>query len=300
MGYSTEPLQGVIAPIFTPFNDDLSIATDLLTAHALNLMKTGCGGLAPFSTTGEALSIKRAERISALWALREAGVDPATMIPGTGLCSYGETADLTRACLDLGCAGAIILPPFYYKGVTDQGLYDWYARVIELVGDDLRLYLYHIPQVSGVGLSVSLVRKLRQDFPDQVVGIEDSSGDWENAQALLKIDGLIVYPNSETLLLESMALGAQGCITATANFNAQAMVEMLAAHEAGNEEDAALLRKTIMGIRDATAKVGFISVPKAYMALKTGEARWATVRPPHIRASRADGLALQREIDGTR
>ena len=300
MGHLAEPLRGVVAPVFTPFNDDLSIATDLYTAHALNLMEIGCGGLAPFGTTGEALSVKRDERVNALWALREAGIDPAKMIPGTGLCSYGETADLTRACLDLGCAGAMILPPFYYKGMSDQGLYDWYAKVIELVGDDLRLYLYHIPQVSGVGLSVSLVRKLRQDFPDQVVGIKDSSGDWENTKALLNIDGLIVYPSSETLLLEGMALGAPGCITATANFNAPAMVEMLAAHEAGNEEDAALLRNTIAGVREATVKVGFIPVPKAYMARKTGDSRWANVRPPHVQASEASAQTLQKEIDAAR
>lgn len=298
MGYSAEPLRGIIAPPFTPFNDDLSIATDLYIAHALNLMEMGCGGLTPFSTTGEALSIKREERINALWALKEAGVDPAIMIPGTGQCSYGETADLTNACIDLGCAGALVLPPYYYKGASDQGLYDWYAQVIELVGDNLRLYLYHIPQVSGVGLSVPLVRKLRRDFPNQVVGIKDGSGDWENTKALLRIDGLLVYSSLETRLLEGMALGAQGCITATANFNAPAMIEMLAAHKAGNREDAALLRKTILDVREVAAQVNVISALKAYMALKTNDARWANVRPPHVRAFADAAHALQKEING--
>ncbi len=297
MGYSTQPLRGVIAPVFTPFNDDLSIATDLYTAHALSLMKTGCGALAPFAATGEAFSINRADRVNALWALKEAGIDPAKMIPGAGSCSSDETADLARACLDLGCAGVMIPPPFFYKQVQAQGLFDWYTRVIEAVGDDLRLYLHNSPQISDVHLRVPLVRKLRDTFPDQVVGIIDNSDDWDHTKALFGINGLIVYPSSETRILEGMALGAPGCITATANFNAPAMVEMLAAHKARNTEDAALLRKTISGIRDAAAQVGFISVPKAYIALKTGDPRWANVRPPLVRASDAEAREFQRKID---
>jgi len=300
MGQPTVPLQGVIAPVFTPFDDDLSIATDLFASHARTLMETGCGGLVPFGMTGEALAIKRDERVDALWALKEAGIDPARMIPGTGLCSYGETADLTRACLDLGCAGVVVLPPFCFKGVRDQGVYDWYAKVIELVGDDTRLYLCHMPQATGVDLSVQLVRRLHRDFPEQIVGIMDASDNWQNTRALLQIEDFFVYPSSETLLLESMALGALGCVTATANFNAQTMVEMLAAHEAGSQEDAALLRKTIMGIREATAQAGFIPVAKAYMALKTGDARWANMRPPHVRASDAAAYDFRKKIDAAR
>ncbi len=298
--YATEPVKGVIAPLLTPFNDDLSVATDLYVSHAFRMMDEGCAGLAPFGTTGEALSVTREECVHTLWALKEAGIDPACMIPGTGLCSYGDTAELTHACLDLGCAGALVLPPYYYKNVTDQGIYDYYARLIEVGGDDLRLYLYNIPQMSGVRLSVPLVRKLHADFPKQIVGIKDSSGDWENAKELLKINGLIVYISSETAMPKAIPLGAQGCMTATANLNAQAIVEMQAAYNAGNAHDAAVLYESVTMIRDAVAQVGFIEVPKACLAVTSGDARWANVRPPHIRASAEAGRALRAAIADAR
>ena len=109
--------RGVIVPLLTPFNDDLSIATDLYVAHAKWLFEQGCAGLAPFGTTGEALSVGIDERIAAIRTLVDAGIDPALMIPGTGLSNVADTARLSRACLDLGCAGVMTLPPFYYKKV---------------------------------------------------------------------------------------------------------------------------------------------------------------------------------------
>ena len=112
-----EPLRGVVVPILTPFNDDLSVATDLYVAHAKNLFEQGCAGLAPFGTTGEALSVGIDERIAAIRALVNGGIDPARMIAGTGLSNVADTARLSRACLDLGCAGVMTLPPFYYKAV---------------------------------------------------------------------------------------------------------------------------------------------------------------------------------------
>jgi 4-hydroxy-tetrahydrodipicolinate synthase len=120
------PLRGVIVPILTPFNDDLSVATDLYVAHAKNLFEQGCAGIAPFGTTGEALSVGIDERIAAIRALVDAGIDPARMVAGTGLSNVKDTARLSRACLDLGCAGVMTLPPFYYKGVTEEGLYRYF------------------------------------------------------------------------------------------------------------------------------------------------------------------------------
>ena len=132
-----------------------------------------------------------AERKAALEGLIKSGVDPAVLIPGTGLCNLPDTTELCRHALQLGCAGVMTLPPFYYKGMSDQGLYDYYIRLIETTNDKrLKIYLYHIPQVSGVGLSISLVARLHNEFPEVFVGIKDSSGDWENTKA--GIDGLIV------------------------------------------------------------------------------------------------------------
>ena len=295
--FSVDPLRGVIAPILTPFNDDLSIAQDLYTAHAQKMLEQGCVALAPFGTTGEALSVSIDERSNALWHLTEAGIDPKKLVPGTGLCNLKDTAAFSRACLDMGCAGVMTLPPFYYKGVPEDGLYAYYAKLIEEVGDEIRLYLYHIPQVAGVGLPISLVRKLRADFPDQVVGIKDSSGDWANTEKLLGIEGLIVYPSSESTLKVALPLGAPGCITATANLNAAAIAEFITAFDEGDTIRVAYMTEGLEAIREAVASRDFIATPKRYLAMESGDARWANVRPPFIPAPESAASALKKDID---
>ena len=222
-----EIIRGLIAPILTPFNDDLSVATSLYVAHAKQLLNQGCAGIAPFGTTGEALSVGIDERIAAIQDLIDGGIDPAQMIPGTGLSNIADTARLSRACLDLGCAGVLTLPPFYYKSVTEDGIYRHFEQLIAAIGPDARIYLYHIPPIAIVGVPPTLAARLHADFPDQVIGITDSSGDWDNTQALLNIDGMIVYPGSELPLLDALKLGAPGCITATANINACDIVRVL-------------------------------------------------------------------------
>ena len=190
---AVERIRGVIAPLLTPFNDDLSIATDLYVTHAHWLFEQGCAGIAPFGTTGEALSVGIDERIAAIRVLAESGIDPARMIPGTGLSNVADTARLSRACLDVGCAGVMTLPPFYYKAVTEDGLYRYFEQFLDAVGENARVYLYHIPQIAIVGIPPTLAARLHGAFPGQIVGIKDSSGDWENTRALLGIDELIVY-----------------------------------------------------------------------------------------------------------
>ena len=176
--------------------------------------------LAPFGTTGEALSIGSAERMAAIEGLIASGIDPKLVIPGTGLCNLPETIALSRHAMELGCAGVMTLPPFYFKGMGDDGYFDYFERLIDGVDHpELKIYLYHIPQVSGVGLSVELfVTRLRAAYPDIIVGIKDSSGDWDNTRRLLAIDGLIVYPGAELPVIDATA-GGPGCISATANLN---------------------------------------------------------------------------------
>ena len=165
-------IKGLIAPILSPFNDDLSFNQDMYNALAAELLQTGCSGLAPFGTTGEALSIGSAERMAAIEGLIASGVDPKRVIPGTGLCNLPETIALSRHAVELGCAGVMTLPPFYFKGMGDDGYFDYFERLIDGVDHpDLKIYLYHIPQVSGVGLSIELVTRLRAAYPDVIVGI---------------------------------------------------------------------------------------------------------------------------------
>ena len=146
------------------------------------------------------------ERIDAIRALIDGGIDPSILIPGTGLTDVADTARLSRACLDLGCAAVMTLPPFYYKGVSEDALYRYFDQLIGAIGDDARIFLYHIPPIAVVGIPPSLVARLHADFPEQVIGIKDSSNDWDNTLKLFDIDGLIVYPGSELPLIDALEL----------------------------------------------------------------------------------------------
>ena len=275
--------RGVVAPILTPFNDDLSIATDLYLDLANRLLEAGCAGFAPFGTTGEALSVGIDERIDAIRSLIDDGIDPSLLIPG---------ARLSRACLDLGCAAVMTLPPFYYKGVSDDGLYRYFAQLIDAIGDDARIFLYHIPPIAIVGVQPSLVARLHADFPEQVVGIKDSSNDWDNTRQLFDIDGLIVYPGSELPLIDALELGGPGCISATANVNVAEISKVVTLYDAGDMDAAREQQASIAKARLTIQDYAPIPAQKRLLAMQTGDARWANVRPPLDRLPEAKGREL--------
>ena len=291
-------IKGLISPILTPFNPDLSIATDLYIDLARKLLATGgCSGLAPFGTTGEALSVGIEERLTALDALIDAGIDPKVMIPGTGLTNFVDTARLTRHAVDRGCLGAMILPAFYFKGVSDDGIYAYYARLIEEVDHpDLKIYLYHIPQVAGVGLSPELVARLHGDFPETVVGIKDSSGDWNNTSALLEIKSLITYPGAELPVIEAIRMGAPGCISATANLNGNGIAEVIDLCHAGKWDEAEKAHEKVRAIRMMFQDYAPIPAQKALLARATGDARWNTLRPPMMAMNEDNVIALETKL----
>ncbi len=289
--------KGVIAPNLTPFNDDLSIAEDSYVSHAQHLLNNGCVGLAPFGTTGEALSVGIDERITIIRKMVDAGVDPKRLIPGTGLTNIADTARLSLACIELGCLAVMTLPPFYIKSVPDQGLVNYFVRLIEAVNHpDLRIYLYHIPQVAGVGIPVNVVKELHQQFPDIVIGIKDSSGDWENTKALLAIDSLIIYPGSELPLIDALDLGANGCISATANLNST-MIAKTINHYVDNEIDKAkALHEKVKTFRQTVQDFDVIASQKCLLAMKSGDSRWINVRPPLLSMSESDGKKLAADL----
>jgi 4-hydroxy-tetrahydrodipicolinate synthase len=288
-----KPLRGVISPTLTPFNDDMTIAEDLYIAHAKRCLADGCVGLAPFGTTSEALSVGIDERIDMLEKLVASGIAASKLIPGTGLTNLPDTIRLTRHAVELGCSGAMTLPPFYFKNVADEGLYDYFRRLIDGVADDqLNIYLYHIPQVSGVGIPVPLVRRLHQDFPETIVGIKDSTGDWANTAALLGIEGLRVYPGSELPLIEALELGATGSISATANINAAGIAEVIRLYDTGDIAAATRHHEMVKKFRLSVQGYAPIPVMKRMMALASGDQRWANTRPPLLPASVEEGAAL--------
>ncbi|MGD1922862.1 MAG: dihydrodipicolinate synthase family protein [Paracoccaceae bacterium] len=290
---SFTPLRGVVAPNLTPFNEDLTIAEELYLDHAAWLIDQGCVGLAPFGTTGEALSIGIEERLELLEKLC-LRVDPAKIIPGTGLTSLPDTVTLTRHAVDMGCAGAMTLPPFYYKGVSDDGLFNYFSWLIEAVNRPaLKIYLYHIPQVSGVAIPPSVSARLFAAFPDIIVGIKDSSGIWENTEKLLAIKDFVVYPAQESTLIEGHALGAVGCISATANLNPAAIAKLIGTIEAGAPDME--LNEQVCAFRKLVAGAGPIPAQKALLHLWTGNDHWARLRPPLD--AMPDVAALASQVD---
>lgn len=291
-----ETLRGVIAPILTPFNDDMSIAVDLYVEHARSLLQQGCAGITPFGTTGEALSVGIDERIAAIRALIDGGIDPGCLIPGTGLSNVADTARLSSACLDLGCNGVMTLPPFYFKDVSEQGLYDYFVALLAAIGEKARIYLYHIPPVAVVGIPASLAARLHAEYPNKIVGIKDSSGDKANTMELLRIGGLIVYPGSEMYLLEALEHGAAGCITATANINANHVARVIQCYDDGDVAQAHALHETVKDVRIAIQKKGPIPAQKRLLAIATGDSRWANVRPPLQSMAEEDGLELAEKL----
>src|SRR6187401_3363181 len=158
--------RGVYVPACTPFNADLTVDPDLFASHCKWLLEEGANGLAVFGTTSEANSLGMAERTTLLERLIGDGISPKVLMPGTGCCSLPDTVALTRQAVEAGCMGVLLLPPFYYKGVADDGLYAWVSELIQRVGDKrLRIYLYHIPPMANVGWSLTLIERLLAEYP---------------------------------------------------------------------------------------------------------------------------------------
>ena len=279
-------IKGLISPILSPFDDNLNFNQEMYNELAKDLLSTGCSGLAPFGTTGEALSVSNDERMQALENLIKSGVSPDKLIPGTGLCNFPDTVKISRHAIELGCRGVMTLPAFYFKDVTDEGLFQYYERLIDEINHpNLKIYLYHIPQVSGVGLSIPLVKKLRSKYPDVIVGIKDSSGVWENTEQLLSIDGLIVYPGAELPVIDAIKLGGPGCISATANFNPTNIAKVIELSHDGKWDQAEEVHKDVKEVRYLFQDYSAIPAQKAMLAIKYKDERWKNIRPPLVQIS---------------
>src|SRR5919108_2319905 len=222
-------ITGVLSPVVTPFKRDFSPDPERFVRQCRWLLSQNVG-LAVFGTNSEANSLSVEEKIGLLDRLVGAGLDPARMMPGTGCCALPDSVRLTAHAVKLGCGGVLMLPPFYYKGISDEGLFANFAEIIERVGEArLRVYLYHIPPVSQVPITLGLVDRLRKTYPQQTAGMKDSGGDWKNTQAFLDAfgrSGFDVFPGAETFLPQGMRHGGAGCISATANVNPAAIARL--------------------------------------------------------------------------
>lgn len=253
-------------------------------------------GLAVFGTNSEANSLNNNEKMLLLDSLIEADVDPSRLMPGTGSCALTDAVELTAHATKLGCGGALMLPPFYYKGVSDDGLFGFYSEVIQRVADtNLRIYLYHIPPVAQVGISLQLIERLCKEYPEIVVGIKDSSGDWSHTQQLndLGIDDFRVFCGSESFLLQNMKAGGAGCISATANVNP---AEIKGLYDNWQAAEAPQQQERLNQIRGIFQSYPMIPALKAATGIFSGEPAWGRVRPPLVALTEDQLNGLHREL----
>jgi 4-hydroxy-tetrahydrodipicolinate synthase len=294
---ATSRLQGVFSPVLTPFNTDYTPDADRFVRHCRWLLDQEVG-LSIFGTNSEANSMSVAEKRRLLDALLQAGIPPGRLMPGTGCCALPDSIELTRQAVQAGAAGVLMLPPFYYKGVSEEGLYRAFASVIDGVADErLRVYLYHIPPVSNVPIPRGVVQRLLKSYGKVIAGMKDSSGDWNHTKAIIEEfapQGFDVFAGSETFLLADLRAGGPGCITATANVNPTKIVQL---YKTWRNADADAQQKALDTTRAAFAQFPMIPAMKAAIAWKTGRKDWAVVRPPLVDLDTQQQQALHAALD---
>ena len=287
------PAYGVWTPVLMPISDELTIDEARFLEHARASLDEGCHGLAIFGTTSEANSFSMKQRMSLLDAAIAGGLPPERLMVGTGCCALADSVDLTRHAFGLGCKKVLVLPPFYYKNMSDAGLHRSFAGIIDQVAEpELRIYLYHFPQLSGVPITFGLIESLLKEYPDVIAGIKDSSGDWDNMSTLMsRFPEIGVFPGSENFMLDGLRAGGVGCITATANANAKSIRKV---YDAWRNEDAHVdeYNQQIVSVRNAIAKYPLVPALKHLAAAFRDDPAWRAVMPPMLPMSDADGKAL--------
>ncbi|APO71845.1 dihydrodipicolinate synthetase-like protein (plasmid) [Rhizobium gallicum] len=292
---SNHKITGVFSAATTPLNADSSPDLGLFTDHCQRLLSEGCHGVALLGTTGEANSFSIAERRTILEAALKAGIPAENLLPGTGVAAIPETIELTNHALSLGVTRVVMLPPFYYKGVSDDGLFNAYLQILSRVNDSrLRVILYHIPQVSGIPISIPLIGRLVEAFPETVVGIKESAGDFNNMQAIIAAHpGFSVLCGADPLLLPLLKAGGAGCITATSNLVASSLRTVYDhVHDAARAAEVHVAQDRINAYR--TLSNSYVQIPaiKAMVGLKTGVSAWKRTRPPLVALNDAEYAAL--------
>ena len=248
----------------------------------------------------KANSLSVEERLALLERLVSDGIPARVLLPGTGCCAIPDTVRLTKRAVHLGVPAVLMLPPFYYKNVSEDGLFAAFSEVIERVGDSrLRVYLYHFPQMSGVSVTPALIERLLARYPDSVAGMKDSSGEFANmAENAGRFPGFDVFSGSDELLLPLLRAGGAGCITAVANVAASVAAQVYAAWRTGDEAAAEQAQTRLTAIRKEFLPYPLSASLKEIVARNTGRARWRILRPPLVPLFTADAAALARALDG--
>jgi len=279
----TKAIRGIYAAASSPFKEDGALDTGKLVAYCQHLVSDGgCDGVAPTGTTGEGNSISFRQKMELAGAFAEAGFDPARAIFGTGACATQDAIDLSKAALDAGFPNVLVLPPFYYKNPSEEGIYRYFAQLIETIGDDrLRVYLYHFPQMSATPIPIDVVVRLKKTFGAVVAGLKDSSGDMSQALAFANATGGVdadfdVYPSSESFLFEGLDGGCAGIISGSTNAFARGVQE---ARKAGPDSAAF---EAVKAVRAMASKYPLMAAMKQMEAWRTGDDSWTRMAPPLV------------------
>jgi 4-hydroxy-tetrahydrodipicolinate synthase len=290
-------IRGVLSPVVTPFDAELRPDGARLARHCRWLVDNNVG-LAVFGTNSEANSLSVSEKRKLLDTLVEAGLPPARMMPGTGCCALSDSVELTRHAMQHGCGGVLMLPPFYYKGVSDEGLFRNFSEIIQRVGDErLRIYLYHIPPVAQVPITLTLIERLLKEYPGTIAGAKDSSGDWANTKAMLdqfQPEGFDVFPGSETFLLAALRGGGAGCISATANVNPGPIAALA---KGWQQDDADAQQAALDAVRAVFQTYVMIPALKAAIAHHARDEDWLRLRPPLVELDAAQRAELMSKLE---
>jgi len=281
---------GLSCAMLTPFTKAGAIDWQRFGSHASNLLASGVKAVTAFGTTGEGISLSRAERAPLYAEFAKHGV-PADKIVE---CVYGpssqDAGDHVRAALDAGCAAILLTPPFYFKGPSEEGVFNWFCEVFDRAGEGVRdIIVYNIPSLTAVTITPELVSRLRQRYPDAIGGVKDSSGDWDQTQAFIKTHpDLAILVGHEGYLAQAIKLGASGSISGLANLAPKTIAKLVeGTHEAVIDEalDVILSRPIVPGLKVA-------------MVAQTGDPEWARVRAPLVSFTDADDIARCKELAG--
>lgn len=281
MGFA---ISGVWSAVATPLDESLNLDRAKLDRQCRWLLDNGCDGIALLGTTGEANSFSVSERKAMLEGVIAGGVTPDQLAPGVGVAAIAETVELTKHALSLGVTRVVMLPPFYYKNVPDDGVFAAYARIIEGVADSrLKVVLYNIPHQSGVPLSLELVQRLAAAYPGTVIGIKDSSGKLETTVGYCGLGGdFAVLVGSDPLLNQVLRAGGAGCITAVSNLCAPDLQIVFDGwNDPSRAADVARAQERLEGWRAVSMAYGTqLPAIKALLARRDGDAGWNRLRPP--------------------
>jgi 4-hydroxy-tetrahydrodipicolinate synthase len=295
----THAIRGVHCAAATPVTAEGAPDLKLFAAHCRALLDEGCHGVAMLGTTGEANSFGVTQRIALVEAAIGGGVPAGTLLPGTSSPSVEDTVALTSHAVQAGAKGCVLLPPYYYKGVSDEGLYRFYARVIEGVADDrLRVVLYHIPQVTQIPISHGLIERLLKDFPGIVVGIKDSSGDLENMRTMCeRFPALGVLAGADPMMLPLLRMGGAGCITATSNLRSDALrIVWDAWNDPARQDEVEAAQARINDWRTLTNAYVQLPTVKTMLARSRGDLGWLNLLPPLVELGEAEREAVWAEM----